>query len=255
MTAIIVDDVKSHIESIQKYVQAVEPNIEVIGTAVTIKEAKKLITELKPQLAFLDIQMERDGTTCFKMLEDLNKNGGIHFHIIFITAHGTADNQAKALQYSGMDFILKPLDVDTSRLRKAITKVQHQGINHETTRQQVEILTEFPKKRIMLELVNDTMRKEYLSNMIQIKIEDSITRIYVQKEERPFYSIKPLGFYEKLLAGRFFRVHHGVLVNKDYVQTAQKRDHACLLTTGEVILVSTRRWTDFLKWFNDNDES
>jgi hypothetical protein len=82
----------------------------------------------------------------------------------------------------------------------------------------------------------------------------SITRIYVQKEERPFCSIKPLGFYEKLLAGRFFRVHHGVLVNKDYIQAAQKREHTILLTTGEVILVSMRRWTDFLKWFNDNDE-
>lgn len=74
-----------------------------------------LIRKVKPDVVFLDIQMP-DGTG-FDLLE---KIAVINFQVIFITAY---DQYAlKAIKFSALDYILKP--VDPNQLMEAVKKIK-----------------------------------------------------------------------------------------------------------------------------------
>lgn len=78
------------------------------------EEGIKKISELKPQLIFLDIEMPH--MNGFQMLEQLPK---IDFEIIFTTSY---DQYAiTAFKFSALDYLLKP--IDREELQKAVEKV------------------------------------------------------------------------------------------------------------------------------------
>ncbi len=90
-------------------------NIEVVGQAGGVTQGLLLIRKVKPDVVFLDIQMP-DGTG-FDLLE---KIAVINFQVIFITAY---DQYAlKAIKFSALDYILKP--VDPNQLMEAVKKIK-----------------------------------------------------------------------------------------------------------------------------------
>jgi len=57
MRAIIVDDEIKNRRTLQTMCEEFCTNVEVVGTAASVDEAKAIIDEVKPDLVFLDIQM------------------------------------------------------------------------------------------------------------------------------------------------------------------------------------------------------
>ena len=86
--------------------------IEIIAEYGDPQEALKGISELNPDLLFLDIQMP--GKTGFELLEELDHVP----HVIFVTAYDEFD--IKAFEVNAMDYILKP--VEGERLASALNK-------------------------------------------------------------------------------------------------------------------------------------
>src|ERR1700693_4260162 len=101
--AVIVDDEELARQVLREFLSA-HPEIELVAECANGFEAVKSVTELKPELLFLDIQMPKlDG---FEVLELI----GGDLRVIFVTAF---DSYAiKAFEVHAVDYLLKPFGAD-----------------------------------------------------------------------------------------------------------------------------------------------
>jgi two-component system LytT family response regulator len=111
--AIIVDD-KWLFRSELKYMLREYPSINIVGEAGNTAEAMDLISEQKPDVIFLDIQMP--GFSGFDLLDKIDSE----FKVIFISSY--KQYQETALKYNPVDFLLKP--INSRKLSKTIQKLQ-----------------------------------------------------------------------------------------------------------------------------------
>jgi two-component system LytT family response regulator len=111
--ALVVDDEEPARQALKADLEAFE-QVEVVGECANGFEAVKAVTEKRPDLLFLDIQMPRlDG---FEVLELLSPDPPA---VIFVTAF---DQYAvEAFESHAVDYLLKP--VDPKRLATAIERV------------------------------------------------------------------------------------------------------------------------------------
>jgi len=128
---LIIDDEANIRNMIAEIVKGYCDGAEVVGQAGSVKEGKEKILSLHPELILLDIKMN-DGTG-FDLLEQLDK---IDFKVIFITAY--QEYALKAIKFSALDYILKP--VDPEELINAIISAEEQLV--ETQQTQLQYLSE-----------------------------------------------------------------------------------------------------------------
>ena len=111
--AIVVDDEELARHILREYLSH-ESDIEVVGECANGFDAVKLVSEHRPDLLFLDVQMPKlDG---FEVLELIDKEVAV----VFVTAY---DQYAtKAFDASAVDYLLKPFDA--VRFRTAVDRVR-----------------------------------------------------------------------------------------------------------------------------------
>src|ERR1700682_4475561 len=92
------------------------PEVAVVGEAENGKQALQQITELQPDLVFLDLQMPVMGG-----FEVVRKLGGGHLPVVVIV---TAFDQyaIEAFEAGAVDYLLKP--VGEARLRQAVERAR-----------------------------------------------------------------------------------------------------------------------------------
>ncbi len=119
ITGIIVDDEIPSIE-LNKRVLEASGDIRIIASSHKPKEALRLIEQLKPDVAFIDIQMPNmSGFQLAHRIQVLS----IHTQIVFVTAH--EKHAREAFDIEAMDYLLKPLALDhTKRIVKRIKKIK-----------------------------------------------------------------------------------------------------------------------------------
>jgi two-component system LytT family response regulator len=101
--AIIVDDEELARQVLREYLSA-HADIEIAAECANGFEAVKAVSELKPDLVFLDIQMPKlDG---FEVLELI----GNETAIVFVTAHD--EFAIRAFEVHAVDYLLKPVGAD-----------------------------------------------------------------------------------------------------------------------------------------------
>ena len=113
MKTIIIDDETRGRELLHKMLQKFCCNVEVVALADSADAGKKMIEEHHPDLVFLDIEMPHGSG--FEMLERFER---IDFNVVFVSAH--KEHAMKAIKYSALDYLLKPIDI--TELRKAVKK-------------------------------------------------------------------------------------------------------------------------------------
>jgi len=111
--AVIVDDEELARQVLREFLTA-HPEIEIAAECANGFEAVKSVTELKPDLVFLDVQMPKlDG---FEVLELIGTSAAV----VFVTAH---DNYAiRAFEVHAVDYLLKPFGCD--RFEAALTRAK-----------------------------------------------------------------------------------------------------------------------------------
>jgi two-component system LytT family response regulator len=115
MRALIVDDERLARAEVRRLLAA-HPEIEIVGEAQNGEEALAAISQLAPDLVFLDIQMP--GMSGFELLERLEDMP----QVIFTTAY---DRYAiQAFEVNALDYLLKP--IAPARLAAALAKVRGQ---------------------------------------------------------------------------------------------------------------------------------
>src|SRR5687767_5834919 len=116
MRVVIVDDERLARALLREYLEK-HADVEIIAECANGLEAVKVVTEQKPDLIFLDIQMPRlDG---FEVLDLV----GREINVIFVTAY---DQYAlRAFDVHAVDYLLKPFSADrlAEALNHARTKI------------------------------------------------------------------------------------------------------------------------------------
>lgn len=246
ISALLVDDDENLRNGMKGLLAMYAPEIKIVGEADNIVTGIESITKLKPQVVFLDIQLN-DGTG-FDILEQLAaKNGKTTSHIVFITAH--EQYAIKAFRFSALDFLLKPVDPD--ELKKVIEKI-NAVVGKNDDYAHIDLLLENIRKRVdnfkRIALSNsDGIHLFEISDIIRCESEDNYTKFYI-KNSKPILISKTLKEYEDLLTEHGFeRIHQSHLINIAYLKSYIKKDGGYVVMADDSNLPISQRKRDRLQ--------
>ena len=237
LKALIVDDEEKARDILLFHLENCVPEITRIETASNVPDALQRIRHFQPDILFLDIVMpQHDG---FDLLNSLND---WDFDVIFTTAH---DQFAiKAIRFSALDYLLKPIDPD--ELREAVLRhLEKRGERphrRELYRNFVDNLRA-PKEN-EFKLASPTADGTYffhIPEIIRCQADRNYTVFHLTGRRR-FISSKTLGEYEDILGVQgFLRVHKSHLVNLEYIDNFLGKDHIRLLDKTEIEVARRRK--------------
>ncbi len=140
-TAIIIDDEEAGIANMERLLGYCD-DIKVVAKTKNPEKAVELITEKKPDILFLDVEMPR--MSGFEVLE-ITRNQGLNPVVIFTTGYN--QYAIKAIKAQAFDYLLKPIVLD--ELKETIARLSEhipgfQRFNSEITNnlspREIEIL-------------------------------------------------------------------------------------------------------------------
>ena len=238
----IVDDEKKGRDTLQKLLEVYCPSVEVIGHADSVNSAFQFINKEKPELVFLDIEMPQGSG--FELLKRFEK---IHFKTIFVTAH--QHYAIKAIKFSALDYLLKPVDVD--ELVKAVNHAMDS--NHQSYNSQysglLENIANGKAGKIALP-VKEGMAFINPADIIRLEADGAYTQIYTVTEK--YTATKNIKEYEQLLQEfGFFRAHHSHLINLKFVKGFNRaQGYFAQMSDGSLVEVARRKKDQFLELMN-----
>lgn len=238
---LIIDDEESAVNVVKLLLQKYVPEVNEIYTAIGAREGISAINKYKPQLVFLDIEMPL--LNGFQLLEQFP---GHSFEIIFMTAY---DQYAiKAIRYSALDYLLKPVDTDelTAAISRFLDKQHTDNAKklYENLAYNISLPEKSSQYRLALTTTGGTFFY-YCNEIIRCEAVGNYTR-FVLKEKKPLLTSRTLKEYDDLLTEQnFLRVHRAHLVNSDYISSFS-REHEIKMHDGSVVPVSRRKW-DYIK--------
>src|SRR4051812_40278499 len=210
--SILVDDEVHCLDTLSILLKEYCPEVQVLQRCSSAKTALEAIEKLKPSLVFLDIEMP--AMNGFELLEQFDE---IPFAVIFTTSY---DQYAiKAIRFSALDYLLKP--IDPKELVAAVHKVQ--------TQKQLPAPEQFEM------LMNQVRHKENgftkiaiptaegfelipAADVIRCEADDNYTYLFL-KNGTKIVACRTLKEMEEQLQdfSFFVRVHHSYIVNLNEV--------------------------------------
>lgn len=214
-------------------------NVEVLGEAINVDDAKEKIESLQPEVLFLDIQMPEK--TGFDLLEELD-----HVPlVVFITAYD--EFALQAFQVNALDYLLKPIEPErlTETLKKLEKKLEDLKKEEETTE-------ETPKSKLSLNdqvFVKDGDKCWFvkLSNVRLFESDGNYIKVYFENN-KPMIHKSLNALDERLDEKSFFRASRKHIINLSWVETIEPWFNGGLVVTlkgGERIEVSRRQAARF----------
>lgn len=256
MKAILIEDNIQAQELIRGLIRRHFQEIELVGTEATVVQGEKLILEVQPDLLLLDVQL-RDGSV-FEILDRIPEQILQHAALVFITAFGTFENIYRAMRYSAIDYLVKPIDESDFKqaIRNAIDRREQMGL--------VEQLRTF--QQILLQSRNGSVEKmpvilprsviEYVPwrEIIYFEGEDNICRIHLT-DGRCLNSVRHLGHYRQLLKdnSRFFQVSKSLVINLDHLVRYHALEQVIELEGGFRLGASRRGGSQLMKYLRNGD--
>jgi two-component system LytT family response regulator len=234
LRTVIIEDEEPARAILKHYLKEIE-EIEIVAECQDGFSGLKSISDHKPDLIFLDIQMPK--LTGFEMLEVIEERP----EIIFTTAY---DQYAiKAFELNAVDYLLKPFSKE--RLIEAVTKVVEKRSSAKDEKKPVqELLTRRPETSSPISRV--VVRKGNAINLIPvgqiryIEAQDDYVMIYHSTGKA--LKQQTMKFYEENLPKiDFVRIHRSYLVKVEEIKRIEpysKDNHVAILNSGDKLPVS-----------------
>jgi two-component system LytT family response regulator len=198
--AIIVDDERLARREMRRLL-AEFGEISVAGEAENLSEAVALIERERPQIVFLDIQLQNENG--FDLLEKTTHD----FKLVFVTAFDAY--AIRAFEVNALDYLLKP--VNPERLAKALER-----IGEETEKRSDLRAFEFDD-RIFLEFGNRSVFLK-VCEISHINSSGDYSEVFT-KDNRKFLLEKPLREWETRLPEKhFLRIHRQTIINLEEIE-------------------------------------
>ena len=242
INAIIIDDEKKCVSLLSKTIEKTLPEITICGVANNAEDGIRLIKQFEPELVFLDIEMPQ--MTGFDMLASLDE---INFDVIFTTAYN--QYAIKAIRFSALDYLLKP--VDEEELKQAIARFKQKlKVNkNEQINQLFDNLKQLNKSYSKISVsTSEGVIFIAISDILYCEATGSYTQFYLKNNEKLLTS-KTLKDYEEMLDGhQFFRIHHSYLINLNEIKRYIRGEGGTvIMSNGNEVLVSRRKKEEFIK--------
>lgn len=241
--AVIIEDEKKSQELLKKLIETNFSQIQIVGTADGVEKGIDLVKKENPDLILLDITMP-DGTG-FDLLEKVSEK---KTDVIFITA--TDKFAIKAIKYSAMDYILKPIDVE--ELKSAINKIidkKSNLSNQDTLKFLLENIKKNDEQYTKISLhTGNAYEIINVKDIIRCEADGNYTS-FILTNNRKFVVSTGLKYYEDILpAEAFVRVHHHQLININHVVRFLKEDGGyAVMTDNSKVEISRRKKDTFLQ--------
>lgn len=242
--AIIVDDELGARESLSKMIEKNCKQLEIVAKADSAQAAFEAITNKQPDLVFLDIEMPNGNA--FDLLEKFKE---INFNIIFTTAY---DHYAiKAIKFSAVDYILKPIDPE--ELVEAVKRFEkkHQGQPNVLDKQFKTLLSNVrPENKLKKVGIPDGDGLIFinLSDIVRCESDGNYT-FFILTSGKKIIASRTLGEYEQMFTeDNFFRIHRSHLINLQHVKKYIKGEGGYVIMSDDSqVEVSRRNKNEFLE--------
>jgi two-component system LytT family response regulator len=245
MNVIIVDDEPQSHQVLNELLTKKHPDVQLIASAYSVQEGFEKVTQLKPELVFLDIELP-DGHG-FDLLKRIPEPD---FLVIFITAHN--HYAITAIRFGVLDFLLKP--IDPKELSIALNRAR-QKIMKKATQQQLQILWETMSQltqrklptRMSISTSVGIVFKE-IKDIIRLEAQQNYTEFTIENNPKKLLASTNIGDYEEQfeLYDHFTRTHRSHLVNLSYVDTFVKSDGGYLVMKNKDQVPVSRKYKDEL---------
>ncbi|WP_428224278.1 LytR/AlgR family response regulator transcription factor [Flavobacterium sp.] len=175
--------------------------IEVIAEAENVDKAYELITQYKPDLIFLDINMpEKDGFELLEMLDNVPVT-------VFTTAFD--EYAIKSFEYNALDYLMKP--VSASRFAKAVEKVKEK-----VTAQQEQAEQKLQSTNQIFIKDGEKCWLVKIADIYLFEVEGNYTQVHFNNEKALLN--KSLNQIEKKLPTEFFKANRNQIINTNYIK-------------------------------------
>jgi two-component system LytT family response regulator len=224
---VLIDDEPLARSITREYLQSYT-DVEIVQECNDGFEGVKAISQHKPDLIFLDIQMPK--INGFEMLELIEQPPSV----IFTTAFD--EYAMKAFEAHAIDYLLKPFNKE--RFDKAMQKwLQQRGKPAEKTGTQIilqeEVRQPEERNRVVVR-EGGNIRIIPVHEIQYIEAYDDYVKIFTTKEM--FLKKKTMSFYEQALnSEQFVRVHRSYIIQLNQltrIEPLEKDTHVALLKSG-----------------------
>jgi two-component system LytT family response regulator len=240
---IIVDDEEKSRVTLTNLITKHCPDISVVDLCESVADAVKSIAKNKPDLVFLDIEMPfENGFTLFEKIKNPD------FNVIFTTAY---DQYAiKAIKYSALDYLLKPVDVDDLKIavEKCSEKKKNSGSRSDDYEMLLSALKLKNKSAKIAVPTFDGLQMISANEIVKCVADESYTHITLTNGTKLVVS-RILKEFEDLLSDfNFFRVHNSSLINLTHVKKYIKGEGGyVVMSDDETVEVSRRKKNELMQ--------
>jgi two-component system, LytTR family, response regulator len=243
--AIIIDDELHCRETLSLLLKEFCSDVQIVGNFRSGRDGLEAIEKYKPDLIFLDIEMP--AMNGFEMLEQA---GEISFAIIFTTSY---DQYAiKAIRFSALDYLLKP--IDPSELKTAVKKVKEQ--RHLPVAEQFQmLLKQINDKGSRFNKIAVPTAEGFelvpADQVLYVEANDNYTHLFLKKNNKIIACRTLKEIEEQIRDFTFFiRVHNSYMVNLNEVTKYVRGEGGYLvMSDGSSVSVSRSRKDALLKFF------
>ena len=237
----IIEDEPNSQKLLKLMIKNYAPDLELVGIAGEVHQGIALITETSPDLIFLDIEIH--GGNGFDILDALPNYSA---KVIFVTGY---DHYAiKAIRYSALDYLLKPIDVQEfkSAIERIGTDAHSQKKKLNFLKEQMNLPEAKPDKIILSG--NGTYKVLEIDKILYLEADGAYVIIH-SEDGNHFIAPQNLSYYEEILPVElFFRLHKSCIVHLKKVKSyEQGRGGKAFLKNGVSLPIAFRRKAVFVK--------
>jgi len=243
--AVIVDDEPNNIDTLHQLLVKYCPQVTIAGTADSVTKAKEVITGIKPDLVFLDIEMPYGNA--FELLNSLPL---IEFEIIFVTAFG--NYAIEAIKFSALDYLLKPVNIKELQagVQKAAERIQFKNISQKLANLFYNLNNTKPSLQKIALPTLDGLIFVNVKDLVWLEARGSYTCVYLCTQQRIMVSRTLKEFEDVLPEDNFSRIHQSYVINHNFIRKYNRgRGGTIEMEDGTVIEVSMRKKDEFLAKF------
>ncbi len=242
---VIIDDEPGNIVTLKALLNLYCPEVLVEATAPDSIQGAAIISKVKPQLVFLDIEMPYGNG--FDLLDQLSP---VTFEVVFITAFN--NYAVKAFKYAAIDYILKPVNI--AELKEAVGKVSKRLQEKKVNIRVASLLNNLKAANSNVHKiglpVTEGLYFEEVANIMYLEASGSYTAVYTKNKNKQLVSKNLKEFEDSLPDNIFCRVHHSYIININCIKKYYKgRGGYVEMEDGTNIAIAVRKKDQFLEKF------
>lgn len=217
---IIVEDERLPRLSLIQKLETYHPELEIADSCEDAESAVQSILKHRPDILFLDIQLQ--GTTSLDILDEIKDCMRLPA-IIFTTAYSEPDYLLKAIKFSAIDYLLKPVNIID--LAQAVRKAE------EACTKLSEIQSEPANKMYQFRSSSGHVYAT-TRDILYIKADGNYSSLHLTHGAETIF--ERLGeIEERLDKQHFIRAGRSLIVNARFIYKVNKKHKLCILKSPE----------------------